>query len=349
MKNVIFISLAFFGIVLVSSCRKDTTITHKPNAYILDIPSNFPDMKIPESNPLTQEGVKLGRMLFYEKRLSGDNTMSCATCHEPTKAFTDSKQFSKGITGAIGTRNSMALINLGWNEKFFWDGRASLLEEQALEPVPNPIEMHQKWSDALKKISRDDEYAELFLKAFGNHGIDSIRATKAMAQFMRTLISGNSKFDRIQRREPGYKFTIVESEGFDIFNTERGDCFHCHGSILFTKNTFNNNALDESFTDNGLGDISGNEYDNGKFKAPTLRNIELTAPYMHDGRFNTLQEVIRHYSIGLQQSPTVDPLMKKIEDGGIRLTVDEQNALIAFLKTLTDTEFITNPEFQDPH
>lgn len=346
------LGFAMTVLLLFSGCNKETTPkppteVYNPTPYELVIPQGFPQMIIPDDNPMTVEGVELGRRLFYDPILSDDNTQSCASCHAPTFAFTDNqKQFSTGIDGLEGTRNSMAVMNVGWMPNLFWDGRAMGVEEQALEPVPNPIEMHQSWPDAMAKLNADADYPDLFFEAFGSKNIDSTMVTKAIAQFERTLISSNSKWDRYLRGEAN--LSLTESKGFEIFFTEKGDCFHCHSTILFTDNLFHNNGLDSEFTDQGLFDVTGNNNDIGKFKTPTLRNLEFTGPFMHDGRFETIEEVVEFYSHDVQWSPTVDPLMKKVQQGGIQLNDDEKESLIAFLKTLTDTTFVNNPEFSNP-
>ena len=347
-------TLAFliFASALFWSCGTDhdppePEETWDPTPYQLEIPSGFPDMQIPDDNPMTEEGVQLGRHLFYDPILSADNTQSCASCHGQGFSFTDNgRRFSTGIDGIEGTRNSMAIINVGWMDTFFWDGRDGSLEEQALEPIPNPIEMHQSWPDAVDKLKNHPQYTDLFFDAFGTRDIDSMHVVKAIAQFERTMISSNSKWDRYLKGE--YQLTQAETKGFEIFFTEKGDCFHCHSTILFTDNLFHNNGLDSEFTDKGLFDVTGDENDIGKFKTPTLRNVEFTAPYMHDGRFETLEEVVDFYSEGLQFSPTIDPLMKNVNQGGIQLTDEEKQNLIAFIKTLTDTTFINNTEFSNP-
>ncbi len=309
---------------------------------------------------MTKEGVSLGRMLFYEERLSGDNSMSCATCHAPENSFADPNQLSTGIDGIAGTRNSMALINLGWQKFFFWDGRAKSLEEQILEPIPNPLEMHQKWKDAVSKLQQDVEYRNMFYKAFGEEGIDSVKVSKAIAQFIRTMISGSSKYDVMYKFENSLPLNSVDQSilssispedwaGYDLFKSLNGaDCLHCHSGILMHINKFSNNGLDATFTDQGRGAITGSPNDMGRFKIPTLRNIALTAPYMHDGRFGTLDEVIEHYSSELVSSPTIDPLMEHLSSGGVQLDSQEKYLLKKFLMTLTDYSFINNPEFQDP-
>ncbi len=336
-----------------ASCDKKTdtppypTDIYNPTPYELIIPQGFPDMVIPEDNPMTVEGVELGRRLFYDPILSGDDTQSCADCHAQSFNFTDSgKKFSMGIDSIEGNRNSMAVMNIGWMPTLFWDGRANGVEDQALGPVPNPIEMNQTWTEAMEKLNADPVYPNLFFDAFGTRDIDSTLVTKAIAQFERTLISGNSKWDRYLRGE--VQLNQAEIKGFEIFFTEKGDCFHCHSTILFTDNDYRNNGLDTEFTDMGLYDVTGDENDIGKFKTPSLRNLVFTEPYMHDGRFKNLGEVLEFYSTGVQWSPTIDPLMKKVEQGGIQLTNEEKVNLVAFLLTLTDSTFTTNPEFSDP-
>ena len=354
-----YLFVIFCIVAIFISCRKDK-IGYTPTPYELEIPSHFPSMIIPENNPMTKEGVSLGRMLFYEERLSGDNSMSCATCHAPENSFTDPNHFSTGIDGIAGTRNSMALINLGWQKFFFWDGRAKSLEDQILEPIPNPIEMHQKWKDAVSKLQQDVEYRNMFYKAFGEEGIDSIKVSKAIAQFIRTMISGSSKYDVMYKFENSLLLNSVDQSilssvspeewaGYDLFKSLNGaDCLHCHSGILMHINKFSNNGLDATFTDQGRGAITGSPNDMGRFKIPTLRNIALTAPYMHDGRFGTLDEVIEHYSSELVSSPTIDPLMEHLSSGGVQLDSQEKDLLKKFLMTLTDYSFINNPEFQDP-
>jgi len=326
-----------------------------PTPYILEIPFVFqeflPDPFIPLDNPLTVEGVGLGRKLFFDPILSADGTQACANCHAPEASFTDVNQFSTGIDGIQGNRNSMAIFNAAWNfhERFFWDGRAFGVEGQAFGPVVNPIEMHNTWPAAVNSLQNTPDYPSLFKAAFGDTLIDSTLVTKAIAQFERTLVSGNSKFDKFLLGQG--TLTQAEQRGFELFRTEEADCFHCHGSIgnpLWTDNDFHNNGLDATFSDLGLGAFTGNAFDNGKFKTPSLRNLVFTAPYMHDGRFNTIDEVIEHYSTGVVLSPTIDPLMQFAHDGGVNLTAEEKSDLKAFLLALTDSSFITNPDYQAP-
>jgi cytochrome c peroxidase len=355
-----YLLILFIAVAVLLACRKETT-AYEPTPYPLEIPSHFPNMPIPADNPMTVEGVELGRRLFYEKRLSRDNSMSCAACHAPSSAFSDPNKYSTGIDGIQGTRNSMALINLGWQQFFFWDGRAATLEEQILEPIPNPIELHQSWSDAVAKLKADVTYRNMFYKAFGTEQIDQYKVAKAIAQFLRTMISGSSRYDVMYKYENGLPLNVSEQAtlsgispeewaGYDLFKSLNGaDCFHCHNGALMQVQKFSNNGLDAAFTDLGRGAITGNPLDNGKFKVPTLRNIALSGPYMHDGRFATLDEVIEHYSSGIHQSATIDPLIEFASQGGVQLDATEKLLLKKFLMTLTDYDFINNPKFQDPN
>ena len=350
-KPYIFL-LSFF---LLMNCASKEEEIYTPIPYTLEIPQLFADKLIspiiPTNNPLTEEGVALGKKLFFDTILSADETKSCASCHNPKNAFTDNQQFSLGIDGELGFRNAMPLFNLAWNfdDRFNWDGSSFGLENQAFEPVSNPIELHANWKNVAEKIKNHSEYPTLFLQAFGTSTIDSTLITKAIAQFERTLISGNSKFDRYLLGNE--TLTPEEENGFNVFIDEaKGDCFHCHGSNnnpLWTDNQFHNNGLDSNFTDIGLGKITGDPADNGKFKSPSLRNLAFTAPYMHDGRFATLEEVINHYSQGLKPSTTIDPLMKQIAKGGVHLSTKDKDDLKAFLLTLSDLEFVNNTAFQE--
>ena len=354
-KQLVYLLL---GTVLLFSCKKEgctdpIAINYNPEAdinngscnyfsttpFIIETPYGFPDMNIPSNNPMTVEGVAIGKKLFNDPILSFDNSQSCSSCHLQTAGFSDTNQFSTGIDGVFGDRNASTIVNPGWNNFNFWDGRVTSLEEQAFEPITNPLEMHDTWSNVENKLNADDEYPILFKNAFNIDYIDSNHVVMAIAQFERTLFSANSKFDKFYREEG--TLTTSEINGYAIFNSEKGDCFHCHGTALFTDNLFHNNGLDvEPFLDLGLGIITENAIDNGKFKTPSLRNIKVSSPYMHDGRFETLEEVIDHYDSGGHFSSTIDPLMKKLGIG-LNLTNQEKSDLIDFLKTLTDYDYIT--------
>ncbi|MDO1502024.1 cytochrome c peroxidase [Winogradskyella maritima] len=359
MKNWRLHSIFILLLVLSSCSSKDEGYEPVqpvgPTALELQVPQIFSDNLlaplIPNDNPQTVEGVALGKRLFFDRILSSDNSVACARCHVPRKSFTDNAQFSAGVNGTLGSRNSMPLFNLAWNfsERFAWDGKELSLERQALEPVQNPVEMHSNWEDVVVRLQNHSEYPDLFEGAFSTSTITTELVTKAIAQFERTLISANSKFDRVTLGQE--ELTPQEQNGLNVFMDEaRGDCFHCHGSPnnpLWTDNAFHNNGLDSEFTDLGLGAVTGDPADSGKFRSPSLRNLSFTAPYMHDGRFATLEEVINHYSEGLQPSATIDPLMKKVDEGGVQLSDQDKADLLAFLLTLNDQSFMDNPDFQN--
>lgn len=353
MENLKLFGLGILIVVVFSSCNEDPGDSFAPTPYELNIPQGLPPMDpfIPADNPMTVEGVALGRKLFYDPLLSDDNTQSCGSCHKQENGFAELQQFSVGIDGSIGTRNAMALINLGWNPNgFFWDGRSETLEDLVFEPVTNPIEMNTTWPEVEAKLNADETYLEMFKQAYDIDVIDSVHVSKAISQFLRTLISGNSKFDKYYNQQTA-QLTDSELRGLILYDGEGADCFHCHGlGGLITDNQFRNNGMDTDFSaDEGRYLVTGNEQDKGKFRVPTLRNIELTPPYMHDGRFFTLEEVLDHYSEHVTISPTIDPLMELVGNGGAQLTTQEKQDLIAFLKTFTDEEFVNNPEFSDPN
>ncbi len=309
------------------------------------ITRRFPQVSMPHDNPLTEEGVALGRRLFHDTRLSVNESQSCASCHEQSRAFSDTRRFSTGAEQRQGKRNAMPLFNLAWHDAFFWDGRAPTLREQVLMPITDPAEMNETLPNVVAKLAADDGAAEEFKAAFGTPEISAERIAKALEQFLLTLVSQESRFDRAVRKLT----TLSESEkrGLQLFVTEfdpkrslRGaDCFHCHGGTLFTSQNFANNGLELAAGDTGLMAVTGKEDDRGKFKVPSLRNIALTAPYMHDGRFATLEQVVEHYSGGVRRTNTLDPNLAKHPEAGIQLTAGEKADLVAFLNTLTDEDF----------
>jgi len=357
MKNKNYILAILAIVITISSCKKDeeeiTPIDTSPTAHSVNVPdfvNNFAllgPMPIPADNPLTKEGIALGRKLFYEKKLSGDNTMACASCHAQELAFSDNNQFSEGITGDLGDRQAMAIINSAWDDLFFWDGRAVSLEDQAFGPVVNEVELNTTWTEVEARLQSDSEYPELFNKAFGTKTIDSVLVSKAIAQFERTMVSFNSRFDRFFYGSEDI-FTDSEERGFDLF-FDKAECVHCHSGPMLTDFTFRNNGLDATFDDIGLGKVTGLASDEGKFKVTTLRNIAQTAPYMHDGRFATLEEVIDHYNSGVDSlSPNLDEEMMHFTEG-LELTDQEKVDLIAYLNTFTDYTYLANPDFSDPN
>jgi cytochrome c peroxidase len=360
-KLVLATGALFFAVV---ACEPDKDVEEPvgaPTPLELTRPRGFPAFPPTPDNPLTQEGVALGRHLFYEKQLSRNNTVSCGSCHQQSKAFTDGRAVSLGIDGKRGTRSSMTLANMAWERDLMWDGAATTLEQQARLPIENPVEMHQPLADAVRKLQQNPKYPALFRKAFGSATITEENVLKALSQFQRTLISANSKYDRFAATSNPSILTTDELRGFTLFRTHavastRGaECFHCHtlGTFAGPYNTFFNNGLDVTFADRGRGGVTNQPFDMGRFKAPTLRNIALTAPYMHDGRFRTLEEVLDHYSDHVRlNSPNLDPNLANSPNdpsGRMMLTATEKRQIIAFLHTLTDSTFINNPDFADPN
>ncbi|MCC9138314.1 cytochrome-c peroxidase [Pontibacter silvestris] len=361
LRNLILFVVA--GFVLACSSEKDAepkVESATPVPYQLEIPAVFPqNYTIPADNPMIEEGVELGRYLFYEKMLSGNNTMSCGSCHQQDKAFTDGKALAVGIDGIAHKRSTMSLGNVLWATQLNWDGSALSLEQQARGPIENQDELHENLAGAAQELQATALYPPMFQKAFGTSTITEEDILKALAQFVRTLVSSHSRYDRyLQGKE---ELTPEELEGMQLFMTHPepsiglrgGNCGDCHGGTLTSMNTFHNNGLDETFTDNGLGDVTGNPVHNGLFKAPSLRNIALTAPYMHDGRFQSLEDVLDHYNDHLKyNSPNLDPLIieasNEVNGKTLLITQEEKRKIIAFLHTLTDATFITDERFSDP-
>ncbi|MBR9919990.1 MAG: cytochrome-c peroxidase [Bacteroidetes bacterium] len=348
------------SIWFLASCEPeapDDPVTLDPTLYDFST-GGFPDPDLPDDNPLTVAGVELGRMLFYEPMLSKDGSQTCADCHVQGDAFSDIRQFSLGVEGMPGKRQAMGVFNLAWHKNgFFWDGRAPLLRDQALMPIQDPLEMNESLENVITKLSGSEEYTDQFIRAFGDADVTSLRISLAMEQFMFTMVSNDSKYDRYLRGEA--ELTESEERGLDLFFTEfdpwgsskGGECFHCHAGFNFTNDKFMNNGLDSEseFTDEGLFAVTNNPDDRAKFKVPSLRNIALTPPYMHDGRFETLEEVLDHYISGVKDSPTIDPLMQFNLDPGLDLTEQDKQDLINFMHTLTDMAFVENEAFSDPH
>lgn len=353
----------FCIILLISfiACKEDnidgdlTAIPYKPDNYVVNLPSHFPPLSTPQDNPLTSQGIQLGRHLFYDPILSADSSMSCASCHLPEFAFTDANATSLGIDGLPGTRSSMSLINVGFVQSgLFWDGRAKTLEDQAILPVEDPIELHNTWPDVVNKLRSHAVYPRMFREAFGIRNTSEITkelAAKAIAQFERIIISKDSKFDRIQQGKDFYTDLELIGQGLYFDNDPDlpdAECGHCHNTPLATSDDFFNNGITQSstlegFPDLGRGKVTVSKADNGKFRAPTLRNISNTAPYMHDGRFKTLDEVIAHYNSGGKSSPNANPLLHplKLNDFYIK-------ALKAFIETFNDTLIYKNQELKNP-
>lgn len=337
---------------LLFSCNSNDSdyqnIDEVNEAYQLTVPANFPDMKyLYLNNPLTTKGIELGRTLFYDGRLSSNNQVSCAFCHEQASAFTHhGHDLSHGVDDKIGKRNTPAIQNLAFVSEYFYDGASNNLEMVSIVPIHNELEMNETLPSIISKIETDPKYIRLFELAFPNQKISSQNMLKALAQFMTVMISANSKYDKYVRNEVGGEFSVDEKKGLDIFKNK---CASCHATDLFTDNSFRNNGLSPNPRLNDLGreEVSGNPTDRYKFKVPSLRNVTLTAPYMHDGRFGSLQSVLNFYTNGIVDSQTLDPSLKDGNSIGISLSVEEKNLLIMFLQTLTDSEFISNPNFKN--
>ena len=384
-KNILKILL----IIILAGCNKENTSNPNislPTPYSINIPKYFPgNLNIPDDNPLTVEGIKLGRYLFYDGRLSGrthpDSLMSCATCHIQNNGFEvgmNNPHFpggtTYGLTGIQTPHYMLPLVNLVFNQNgYLWNGYICINNEKLgniLYNVPSlpqyhyknieslvwmaitaPHEMNGSVEKTVQLISSVPYYQPLFKAAFGSKEVTYDRISKAIAQFVRTLISSNSKFDKYLRGE--VNLTTDELQGYVLFTTENGaDCFHCHGgggNPLFTTNLFYNNGKDTIYTDNrDRYSVTFNVSDIGSYKAPTLRNVMLTAPYMHDGRFKTIDEVINFYSEGVLPSPYISSLMHHVKNGGVQLTNNQKMQLKAFLNTLTDFEFINDTNFAKP-
>ena len=369
-----FIKIVLYSILLMqfSACRHENT-AYQPTLYEIRIPKYFPNrLHIPADNPMTEEGVELGRYLFYDGRLSGrtdaESLMSCGTCHLQSRAFEcgiDHPKFTGGrpfgLKGVQTPHFMLPMINLVWNGSgYLWSGMISAdnpdpakrnIEDLVPMAVTAPHEMNGDTNRTKALIQSIPGYPELFDKAFGSQTVTMKNISRAIAQFVRTLISADSKFDKYMRGEQ--QLNTQELNGYVLFMTEDGgDCFHCHGgegNPLFTTNLFYNNGKDSAFTDSrDRFSITGDPADHGAYKATTLRNIELTGPFMNDGRFKTLEEVIDFYSQGIIWSPYIHPLMHHATDGGIQLTPSERADLVAFIKTLRDDSFLSNPAFSAP-
>ena len=341
--------------IVLASCAKEVPPQYDTTPYALEYGA-LSEPNIPTDNPLTVQGVKLGRMLFYETRLSGDNSMSCASCHRQEHAFSDTARFSTGIDGLQGKRQAMSAVNMLWNTNgFFWDGRAPELRDQSIMPIQDALEMHETLDNVVSKLEQDTMYTNQFVRAFGTEDINSYRISLALEQFMNSIVSYRSKYD-------GYlagteSFTESEQRGMDLFfgeyneffpATSGADCGHCHSGKNFNAAEYMNNGLDSIYTDIGREGETALAADHGAMKVATLRNIELTPPYMHDGRFATLEEVIDHYNEGLHNSPALDPALQMTMGTGLILDETEKQDLLAFLKTLTDYELISDSRYSSP-
>jgi cytochrome c peroxidase len=383
-KPKMFIIAGISALFVFIACKKNSTgnpsDTVDPVAAVLNLPAspynyanptmpgylNAPPIQAqintPGNNPITDNGATLGRVLFYDKNLSVNNTIACASCHKQANAFSDEEIKSKGFNGGLTGRHSMSLINAKYypNGRFFWDQRAATLEEQVLMPVQDLVEMGMTLQFLETKLKGLAYYPSLFTKAFGDATITSDRISKALAQFVRSIVSYQSKYDAGRSTFPNApapppntpfpNFTAQENRGKELFLLPQTACAACHGSETFTAPLEKNNGLDLTTIDRGFGAVANNTALDATFKVGSLRNVELNAPYMHDGRFATLEQVIEHYSSGVRNHPNLSPQLR-LPNGQPRLgnfTPQDKAALVAFLKTLTDVSVSTDVKFSNP-
>ena len=324
---------------LLSSCQKN-------DESVVDfqqIPSWFPEMDIPAENKLTQARVDLGRKLFFEKKLSRDNSISCGTCHKPEKAFTDGKAIAEGVEDRLGLRNTPTIANIGYTDVMFMDGGVITLELQSQSPIFEHQEMDFTIAEFLERIDGDEVYTRMFDEAYGLEP-GAFGISRSIAAFERTLISGNSRFDQYEYQGDLGALSLPEVRGKELFFSAQTECSSCHVPPLFTNFKFENIGLYVNYVDTGRMRISELNQDRGKFKVPTLRNIELTAPYMHDGSVQTLEEVVDHFNSGGVGHPNQSTFVKPLS-----LTEQQTADLVAFLKSLTDQSFVSNSDFSEPN
>lgn len=341
--------VGFLGLMLLSQACQPKKVAEVG----LQEPSYFVPVKQEDRARYRPELADLGRHLFYDPILSSDSTVSCSSCHQQDKAFTDGLTVSVGVQGRAGNRNAISLGNVGYRYKgLFWDGKAETLEASVVHPLTSGMEMNSNWPEVLDKLAKHGFYRTRFNSLFRtNDSISRAQVEEALAQFMRSLISANAKFDRVLLEKE--QFSALEEQGFQIFfdsaeDLPNAECGHCHTDPLFTSLEYANNgieAIDEldAFKDVGRYAISGDPFDRGRFRVPSLRNVALTAPYMHDGRFQTLEEVVDHYASGGHPQINTSPNVRKLQ-----LDDEHKRALVAFLHTLTDSVFITASQFSNP-
>lgn len=345
MKKILLVIAAF----LLWGCGNDNDEYVSINEELeLKIPSNFPELQYDiAKNPPTEKGFQLGKKLFYDGQLSANGIVSCGFCHEQRFAFTHhGHQFSHGVDDLEGIRNAPPIQNAAFMKEFTWDGATSHLDLFPIIPITNEVEMAETISGVMNKIRTDKEYQKLFLEAFQDEEITPENFFKALSQFMIMMVSANSKYDKYVRGEAGGTFTAEEKQGLEIFKNK---CSACHITDLFTDDAFRNNGLppNPKIDDIGRAEVSGAQADRYKFKVPSLRNVAVTAPYMHDGRFGSLESVMNFYNSGVQDSETLDPILKSEDKPGITLSDEEKSALIRFLNTLTDETYLNDKRFAE--
>ncbi|MBL0342110.1 MAG: cytochrome-c peroxidase [Bacteroidetes bacterium] len=344
-KNFVLVLVAFTAFIVPACKDDDNNQTQEPDNIEFVIPPGFPTPVYQfTNNAVTNERFELGRKLFYDPILSRDNSISCGSCHLQAGAFAHiDHKVSHGIDDLEGIRNAPGLFNLAWHDNFMWDGGINHIEVQPIGPIENPVEMDETLSNVILKLRASTQYKTLFKAAYGSDSITSQMMLRSMAQFMAVMVSADSKYDKYIRGEAGGTFDAQELNGLNLF---RQNCASCHTEPLFTDLSFRNNGLDSIFTlDQGRATITLDPNDEGKFKVPSLRNIEVTFPYMHNGKIKTLDKVLDHYTSGVLPSTTLDPLLV----GGIALTTQEKADIVKFLRTLTDNTFLTNPRYSEIH
>ncbi len=334
----VFKIVTIFGMLMFFACHD----TSDKSDFGLTYPAYFPEPHYRfGKNTLSEAGFEVGKSLFYDPILSVDNSVSCASCHAQGHAFADHNVvFSEGIHHKKGNRNSPALFNLAWNTSFMWDGGINHIEVMPVAPITNEVEMGESISNVMAKLNSHPSYPTAFEQVFGTRIIDDQKLFYVLAQFMSMLVSDNSRYDQYRKGE--IQFTQEEKEGLAIFKQK---CASCHTEPLFTDFSFRNNGLQKTDNETGRHRITQEDSDINKFKVPSLRNIALTYPYMHDGRFRTLKQVLDHYSDGVDKQINLDPLLWNSENPGIELSETEKNSLIVFLQTLTDYKFVSDPLF----
>ena len=363
MKNIHFLLLCSM-ILLMFSCKDEVISPPVVEPVVLDETpyelkyGALPEPNLPADNALTQAKVQLGRMLFYETDLSKDGSQACADCHRQEHAFSDTTRFSIGVQELPGKRQAMSVVNMAWNDnEFFWDGRAHLLRDQSVLPIQDELEMDETLENVVTKLKAKKDYTDQFIRAFGDDAITDDRMALAMEAFMFTITSYSSKYDKSLTGE--LELTESEERGRELFFTEYNpffpefsgaDCQHCHGGANFENDEYMNNGLDTDaeMEDDGRMTVTEDAADRAKFKVTSLRNVAVTPPYMHDGRFQTLEEVVDHYNEGIRSSSSVDPAIENTRETGLFLTAEDKVDLVNFLKTLTDEEMLVNEEFSSP-
>ncbi len=348
--NMKKLSLVLLGLVTLFACSNSTeTANYVPIPLQLELPTNFPEIAYNlDNNPITDAGFELGKRLFYEGKLSSNGAIACAFCHEQAFAFTHhGHNLSHGVNGGIGLRNAQPIQNLAYQTSFMWDGAASHLDLQPILPITSVLEMGETLSNVIVKLQQDSYYQAQFAKAFDGGEVNTENMLKALSQFMLMMISSNSKYDKYVRQEDNVTLTALELDGLNTFQNK---CSSCHASDLFTDQTFRNNGLpiNPQLNDKGRFNILEDPNDLYKFKVPSLRNVEVSYPYMHDGRFSTLEVVLDFYDSGIVNNGNVDPSLQKADGTyGISLSAYEKESVIAFLKTLTDNQFLEDERFAE--